>query len=37
VSGDFHDAEYPTIAVVVVLLLVAFWHRWRSVRRQNAS
>jgi membrane protein DedA with SNARE-associated domain len=37
VSGDFHDAELPTIAVVVVLLAVAIWHRVRSVRRQNAN
>jgi hypothetical protein len=37
VSGDFKDAEWPTIAVVVVLLGIAFLHRLRSVRRQNAS
>jgi membrane protein DedA with SNARE-associated domain len=37
VSGDFKDAEWPTIIVVVVLLVFAFFHRLRSVRRQNAS
>jgi membrane protein DedA with SNARE-associated domain len=37
VNGDFHDAELPTIAVVAVLLVLAIWHRVRSVRRQNAS
>jgi membrane protein DedA with SNARE-associated domain len=37
VSGDFHDAELPTIAVVVVLLAVAIVYRVRSVRHQNAS
>lgn len=37
VSGDFHDAELPTIVLVVVLVVVAIWHRVRSVRRQNAS
>lgn len=37
VSGDFHDAELPTIAVVVVLLATAIGYRVRSVRRQNAG
>lgn len=36
VSGDFKDAEWPTIVVVVILMAVAFVHRLRSVRRQNA-
>jgi membrane protein DedA with SNARE-associated domain len=37
VSGDFHDAQWPTIIVVVLLLALGFWHRLRSVRRANAS
>jgi membrane protein DedA with SNARE-associated domain len=37
VSGDFKDAEWPTIIAVVILLVFAFVHRLRSVRRQNAS
>ena len=37
VSGDFKDAEWPTILAVVILLVFAFVHRLRSVRRQNAS
>jgi membrane protein DedA with SNARE-associated domain len=35
VSGDFKDAEWPTIIVVVILVVLAFLHRLRSVRRQN--
>jgi membrane protein DedA with SNARE-associated domain len=37
VSKDFHYAQTPTIIVVVVLLILGFWHRIRSVRRQNAG
>jgi len=37
VSKDFHYAQTPTIIVVVVLLIFGFWHRIRSVRRQNAG
>jgi membrane protein DedA with SNARE-associated domain len=36
VSGDFKDAEWPTIIVLAVLVIAAFLHRLRSVRRQNA-
>jgi membrane protein DedA with SNARE-associated domain len=36
VSGDFKNAELPTIIVIVALLVAAFLHRLRSVRRQNA-
>jgi membrane protein DedA with SNARE-associated domain len=36
VSGDFHDAEWPTIIVVALVLLAGFVHRFRSVRRQHA-
>lgn len=36
VSGDFKDAEWPTIIIVVVVLIAGFLHRFRSVRRQNA-
>lgn len=37
ISGDFKDAEWPTIIVLVLLLVAAFLHRLRSVRRQNAG
>ena len=37
VSKDFHYAQTPTIIVVVVLIILGFWHRIRSVRRQNAG
>ena len=37
VSGDFHTAEYPIIAVVVLGLAYAIWHRWRTVKRESAS
>jgi membrane protein DedA with SNARE-associated domain len=37
VSGDFKDAEWPTVIVVVILAALGFLHRLRSVRRQNAS
>ena len=30
----FHTAEYPLIAIVVLALAFAYWHRWRAV---NAS
>jgi membrane protein DedA with SNARE-associated domain len=37
VSGDFHKAEYPIIAVVVLGIVVAVVLRWRSLQRENAS
>ena len=37
VSGDFHASEYPIIAIVVLGLAYAIWHRWRTVRRENAA
>jgi membrane protein DedA with SNARE-associated domain len=37
VSGDFNAAQYPIIAVVVLGLAYAIWHRWRSVRRESAA
>jgi membrane protein DedA with SNARE-associated domain len=37
VSRDFHAAELPIIILVVLVVLVAFWHRWRTVRRYNAG
>jgi len=36
VSSDFHASEYPIIAVVVLGLAYAIWHRWRTVQRDNA-
>jgi len=36
VSGDFHTAEYPIIAVVVLVLAYALWHRWRTIQRESA-
>lgn len=37
VSGDFHTAELPIIVLVVLLIIVAIWHRVRTVRRFNAT
>lgn len=37
VSKDFHDAQTPTIVVVVLVIVFGVWHRVRAVRRQNAS
>ena len=37
VSKDFHAAQTPTIAVVVVLIVVAVVLRVRSMRRHNAN
>jgi membrane protein DedA with SNARE-associated domain len=37
VSKDFHYAEYPIIAVIVLALIAGFWHRIRTVRRHNAG
>jgi membrane protein DedA with SNARE-associated domain len=37
VSHDFHVAQYPIIAAIVVLLAWGLWHRIRTVRRHNAS
>jgi membrane protein DedA with SNARE-associated domain len=36
-SRDFHAAELPIIILVVLLVVGAFWHRWRTVRRYNAA
>jgi membrane protein DedA with SNARE-associated domain len=37
VSKDFHVAQTPTIALIVVLIVVAVVLRVRSMRRYNAS
>jgi membrane protein DedA with SNARE-associated domain len=37
VSGDFHSAEYPIIAIVVLAIAFAIWHRVRSLRRESAG
>jgi len=37
VSSDFHAAEYPVIAAVVLGLAYAIWHRWRTIQRENAA
>lgn len=37
VSKDFHAAQTPTIALIVVLIVVAVVLRVRSMRRYNAS
>src|ERR1039458_6644588 len=37
VSKDFHAAELPIIAVVVLLLAAGFWHRVRTMRRHNVG
>jgi membrane protein DedA with SNARE-associated domain len=36
VSNDFHDAQWPVIIVIVLLVAFGIWHRLRSVRRQGA-
>jgi membrane protein DedA with SNARE-associated domain len=37
VSNDFHDAQWPVVIVLVLIIVFGFWHRLRSVRRQRAS
>ncbi len=37
VSHDFHVAQYPIIALIVVVLALGLWHRVRTVRRHNAA
>ena len=37
VSKDFHYAEYPIIALIVLVIAFGLWHRIRSVRRHNAA
>lgn len=37
VSHDFHDAQYPIIALIVIGLALGIWHRWRTVRRHEAE
>ena len=37
VAGDFHDAQWPIVALIVLGLAWALWHRVRTVRRHNAS
>ena len=36
VSKDFHAAQTPMIIIIVLVMAFGFWHRLRSVRRQNA-
>ena len=33
----FHTVQYPVIAIAVLVLAFGFWHRWQSVKKQNAS
>ena len=33
----FRAAEYPIVAVVVLVLGYGFWHRWRSVKAERES
>jgi membrane protein DedA with SNARE-associated domain len=28
----FHEAEYPIIALVVLVLVAGVWHRWHSMK-----
>ncbi len=37
VSKDFRPFVYPIAAVVVIAVAAFFWHRIRSIRRQNAA
>jgi membrane protein DedA with SNARE-associated domain len=37
VSKDFHNAQGPILIVIALLIVFGFWHRIRSVRRQNAN
>ncbi|MHB2027335.1 MAG: DedA family protein [Acidimicrobiales bacterium] len=37
VSHDFHDSQTPIIVLIVLLVVAAFWHRLRSVRRDRAN
>ncbi len=36
ISKDFHDAQTPTIIVIVLVLAFAVWHRLRRVRGRHA-
>ena len=36
VSADFHDAQYPIIVVIVLVLALGLWHRVRTLRRHEA-
>ena len=29
----FHDAEYPIIALIVLVLVAGVWHRWHSMKK----
>ena len=35
VSRDFHDAQWPIVALVVLAVAWALWHRIRSLQRQQ--
>jgi membrane protein DedA with SNARE-associated domain len=37
VSADFHDAQYPIIALIVLALAFGLWHRVRTLRRHDAG
>jgi membrane protein DedA with SNARE-associated domain len=37
ISHDFHRAEAPIIVVIVLALVWFFWHRFRAVKRHNAT
>ena len=37
VSKDFHAAQWPIVAIVVLGVAWAIWHRIRSIRRQQQS
>ncbi len=36
VSHDFHLAQNPMLAIIVIVLVLAFWHRVRTVRGPRA-
>jgi membrane protein DedA with SNARE-associated domain len=37
VSKDFHNAQTPTLIVIVLVVVAGIWLRVRTLRRQNAS
>ena len=37
VSHDVHAAQYPIGALIVLVLALGLWHRWRSLRRAKGA
>jgi membrane protein DedA with SNARE-associated domain len=37
VAGDFHDAQWPIVFLIVVVLVAGLWHRIRTVQRQRTD